>query len=261
MIIHSKSARFALVLGCLILLTACTRSLSNVDSQGKTTLPVFPDASNAVRSEGHFVNVDNLKQVKAGMTKTELYELLGVPHFKEGMFKVREWDYIFHFNRPSKTVITCQYKILFDSEMKARSFYFMPENCLDQLAVKNVVHQELKVEGLFAFNSTKLLPAGVKQIDTLTEGLNKNELMNKHIIISGHTDRIGRKDENLRLSLARAESVKQQMIANGIPASIIETRGMGDSEPHVSCAGDRSATLIDCLAPNRRISVDIVNLN
>lgn len=53
----------------LMLLSACTRSLSDVDSQGKTVKPIFPDVASAVRPEGSYVNIENLQQIKAGMTK------------------------------------------------------------------------------------------------------------------------------------------------------------------------------------------------
>ena len=70
--------------------------------------------------------MNNLKQIRSGMTKDELYDLIGRPHFNEG-FRVREWDYLFHFNTPgvgTEGVTTCQYKVLFDSQRYARSFHW-----------------------------------------------------------------------------------------------------------------------------------------
>ncbi|AWH90075.1 outer membrane protein assembly factor BamE [Limnobaculum parvum] len=261
MIVHSKPVRLAMVLGSFLLLSACTRSISDVDSQGKTTAAVFPDVSKAVREEGSFVNLDNLKQVKPGMTKAQLYELIGVPHFDEGVLKVKEWDYIFHFTKEDKTVLTCQYKVLFDADMKAQSFYFLPENCLDQLSAKPVVvHHDLSAEGLFAFDQSAMSAAGIEKIKTFSAELKNVGLENRRIIVTGHTDRFGGKAYNQRLSLARAESVRHQMVKNGIPASIIDIQGKGDREPRVSCPGNQSAAVIACLAPNRRMSVDVVNL-
>ncbi|MCD1125895.1 OmpA family protein [Jinshanibacter sp. LJY008] len=260
MIVHSKPARLAMVLGSFLLLSACTRSISDVDSQGKTSTPVFPDVSNAVREEGSFVNLDNLKQVRPGMTKVQLYELIGVPHFDEGVLRVKEWDYIFHFTKADKTILTCQYKVLFDSDMKAQSFYFLPENCLDRLSgTPLVAHHDLSVESLFAFDQATLSAKGIEQIETFSSGLKGIGLESKHIIVTGHTDRFGGKAYNQHLSLARAESVKRQMVKNGISASIIEVRGKGDSEPRVFCPGNQSAAVIECLAPNRRMSVDVIN--
>ncbi|TNV20477.1 outer membrane protein assembly factor BamE [Buttiauxella sp. B2] len=259
MFTKSKPNRLVMVVGALLLLSGCTRSTSNVDSQGKTDNPVFPDAASAVRTEGSFVNVANLEQVRAGMTKAQIYELLGVPHFSEGVMKVKEWNYIFHFTKEDKSVLTCQYKVLFDTDMKAQSFYFLPENCLSQLKAAPVapVHKELSASSLFAFGSASLSAEGVKHVKLLASELKSESLTGKHIVVTGYTDRIGNPAQNQRLSQARADSVKQLLVTNGIPAQSIETRGMGDSNPQVFCPGKQSAAVIDCLAPNRRMTVDI----
>ncbi|MCA1924574.1 OmpA family protein [Buttiauxella noackiae] len=257
-----KPVRTAAVLAAMLLLAACSRSVSDVDSQGKTTSPVFPDASGAVRSEGSFVNQDNLSNIREGMTKAQIYALLGVPHFNEGVIKVKEWDYIFKFTKADNSVLTCQYKVLFDSQMKAQSFYFLPENCLDQLktkpSVKAAVHHDLSTEGLFTFGSATLLPDGVRQIQALSASLKADGGADKHIVITGHTDRFGSKTANNALSLARADSVRQILVDSGISGSIIETHGRGDSEPRTYCPGPKSPKVIACLAPNRRISVDVI---
>jgi outer membrane protein OmpA-like peptidoglycan-associated protein len=264
MLIKSKQTRLALALGGMMLLAGCTHSVSNVDSNGTTAKPVFPTASSAVRTEGSFVNLDNLKQVRKGDTKAQLYELIGTPHFSEGVIKVKEWDYIFHFTKADKSVLTCQYKVLFDSKMKAQSFFFLPENCLSQLEdpvkPQATVHHDLSAAGLFAFGSATLLPNGKEQIRALSANLKETGLNNKQVVITAHTDRIGNQAKNQQLSEARAETVKDLMVDSGIPESIIETHGVGDSQPRVYCPGNKSPAVINCLAPNRRVSVDIVNI-
>lgn len=264
---NMKQAGLAAVLGGLLVLSGCTHSTSNVDSQGKTDKPVFPEMSSAVRTEGSFVNLDNLKQVRAGDTKAQLYELIGTPHFYEGTFRVKEWNYIFHFTRADNTVLTCQYKVLFDNHMKAQSFYFLPENCLSQLNAKKeapalpaaVAHQEFTAESLFAFGSASLSAEGVSQVQNLAKGLKASDLAGRKVVVSAYTDRIGKTADNLRLSQNRAESVKQLLADEGIPAGNIITRGLGDSEPRVQCAGKKSPAVISCLAPNRRMVIDVVN--
>lgn len=264
---YFKLARLALVVGGMTLLSACTHSISDVDSQGKTANPVFPEQSSAVREEGSFVNLDNLKQMRPGLTKAQVYELIGVPHFKEGVIRVKEWDYIFHFTQPDKTVLTCQYKVLFDTDMTAQSFYFMPEDCLSRLKapavpqVKAPVHKELSGSSLFAFASAALSAEGVSHVTQLANELKGESLEGKHIIITGHTDRIGNPVKNQQLSLARAESVKNMLVQQGIAASVIETRGMGDAMPRVNCPGKKSQAVIECLAPNRRMTLDVVDIH
>ena len=96
---------------------------------------MFPDIDkDATLKEGLFVNLANLRQVAPGMTKEQVYALLGRPHFKEGIGPVREWDYIFNFrNAADPAHVTCQYKVLFDKNLKARNFYWLPASCADNV--------------------------------------------------------------------------------------------------------------------------------
>lgn len=49
--------------------------------------------------------------------------------------------------------------------------------------------------------------------------------------IEGHTDSVGSAEENRRLSLARAESVKAHLVSLGYPADRITTAGLGPDTP------------------------------
>lgn len=111
-------------------LSACATK-SNVSREGTTDNPVWPKLSKVSPSFAHnrgtFPTADELGKIKAGMTKDEFYKLLGRPHFNEGMFNVREWDYVFHFHTPGQgtnDVTTCQFKIIYDSKKIARSFHW-----------------------------------------------------------------------------------------------------------------------------------------
>ncbi|WP_330983742.1 MULTISPECIES: outer membrane protein assembly factor BamE [Enterobacterales] len=115
----------------LSLLSAC--SLSHPDNEGKAAKPVFPAPQNASFKGGSYVDIVALEKISAGMNKAQIQQLIGHPHFSEGMVNVREWDYLFNFPRTDQQPLQCQYKVLFDKKMVARSFYFKPENCLQQL--------------------------------------------------------------------------------------------------------------------------------
>ncbi|MFN8359509.1 MAG: OmpA family protein [Candidatus Kapaibacterium sp.] len=49
--------------------------------------------------------------------------------------------------------------------------------------------------------------------------------------ISGHTDNVGKRDKNQKLSLDRAESVKQWLVDRGVSASRMSTKGFGPDRP------------------------------
>lgn len=68
--------------------------------------------------QGTFPDLDRVNRVQSGMSKTQLYDLLGTPHFAD-KFRARDWEYLFHFKQPSdgiEQIISCQYKIRFDRD-------------------------------------------------------------------------------------------------------------------------------------------------
>ena len=241
------------------LLSACG-SLSKVSDQGTTDEPVFPDVEDTTFHTGSFPNIDNLRQVGDGTTRDQLYDLLGRPHFSEG-FRVREWDYLFHFNTPEGRR-TCQFKVLFDKDELARSFHWAPAECASILNQKPVpAPAPMKPFSLsgdvgFAFGSATLTTAGLNTVRDIAPQLKRlSEL--QQVTVSGHTDRIGNDAVNLRLSQQRAESVRNALAAEGIPASKIRAQGFGKSQPVVQCDQQNRNALIACLAPNRRVDIEV----
>ena len=54
---------------------------------------------------------------------------------------------------------------------------------------------------------------------------------NFHYAIHGHTDNRGNENFNIKLSAKRAEAVKAYLVSKGVPADILETKGIGSAEP------------------------------
>jgi outer membrane protein OmpA-like peptidoglycan-associated protein len=77
----------------------------------------------------------------------------------------------------------------------------------------------------------------------------------KNVIVEGHTCQIGSASYNLALSQRRAESVKHEMIEQGIPAESIKTVGLGYEHPVVWSDAKSRPALIKALSPNRRAEV------
>ena len=80
----------------------------------------------------------------------------------------------------------------------------------------------------------------------------------RYLHVYGHSDRTGSAESNRRLSEKRAENVRAYLISKGVDADKIEVFGYGQTLPVKSCSDetDRRA-LIECLAPNRRIVVEV----
>lgn len=71
------------------------------------------------------------------------------------------------------------------------------------------------------------------------------------VIIEGHTDSSGAASFNQQLSEKRAEAVKNEMVANGVDASVIKTVGHGESKP-VASNDTREGR-----AKNRRVEIKV----
>jgi outer membrane protein OmpA-like peptidoglycan-associated protein len=80
---------------------------------------------------------------------------------------------------------------------------------------------------LFATGRSELQPAALGTLDSLLASINKEP--NRHIVIEGHTDTVGKSADNLSLSQRRAEAVKQYLVAHGVPADRVTAVGKGDA--------------------------------
>ena len=58
------------------------------------------------------------------------------------------------------------------------------------------------------------------------------------LVVTGHTDRVGNLADNDRLSLARAGTVRDLLLAAGVPADRIVVVGRGEREPAVATADE-----------------------
>lgn len=74
--------------------------------------------------------------------------------------------------------------------------------------------------------------------------------------IVGHADPVGSPEGNRRLSLQRAETVKQLLTASGVSADALFPSGQGSSDPVVECKGKMSVAVRNaCNRANRRVDV------
>ncbi len=118
---------------------------------------------------------------------------------------------------------------------------------------------ELSADALFAFDKATLKPTGVDRLNTFVGDLNQVNF--NDIQVAGHTDPIGSEAYNLALSDRRANTVRDHLVGQGIPADKISAQGFGKSQLKVTpadCAGAKSReALIECYQPNRRVDVTV----
>jgi len=113
-------------------------------------------------------------------------------------------------------------------------------------------------EALFAFDKAQLSPKTQSRLDELVSHMRTYQQVDR-VVITGHTDRLGSDAYNMRLSQRRAEAVQRYLLdRQAVDASRVEVVARGESEPVVACEGIRGKQkLVACLAPNRRVVIDV----
>jgi outer membrane protein OmpA-like peptidoglycan-associated protein len=102
----------------------------------------------------------------------------------------------------------------------------------------------------FFTNSDILLPTSASDLQKLAEYLIKNDSLTATIY--GHTDSIGKDEDNMLLSQRRAESVRRFLTSLGVDGKRLEPVGMGETSPRA----DNS--LLEGRLMNRRVEVKLV---
>jgi outer membrane protein OmpA-like peptidoglycan-associated protein len=289
-ILDGQFSPFELVaISMTLLVAACSVPGAAIDPEAQARATVarpappdehaFPPIESAKLKQGTFPSIEALRRMSTGMGKDQVRSLLSHPHFNEGLLDVREWNYIFHFRTgDGPAYITCQYMVRFNEEMLSTGTYWKSPQC-EAMAkrsrarpvVKPVVVAPsapslpqkitLAADGLF-------LNDGASEADLLPEGRRKVELLGveirhkfrslKSIAITGHTDRLGPDERNDTLSLARANTVRDLLVRQGIDPALIRTAAAGRKQPVTQCLGlPMTSALASCLQPRRRVEVEV----
>lgn len=103
---------------------------------------------------------------------------------------------------------------------------------------------------LFETGKANLKPSSFAAIDELAAAMTAKTTM--EIEIAGHTDNVGDKEANLKLSQERAEAVRNYLIKKGIDASRITAKGYGDTKPVADNSTEKGKQ------QNRRTEVKII---
>ena len=239
-----------------LLLTGCAYKSNNVSKQGTVSSEselVFPDPKKAWITGGTYKDLTSIGVVQSGMSKVQVEKLIGHPHFNEGFFLPKEWDYLFNVIMDDKSIKTCQFKVIFDKNKNVGSTHWKPKDCVEYAKLEKEDGAKLftvSADVLFGFDNFKLSDLGKESIKTLLSGVPKGT----NIEIIGYTDPIGSQNYNLNLSLKRAQSVEGYL--NSIGFSNTTSVGMGAENQIVFCdKGLSREKAIKCLAPNRRVEI------
>ena len=106
---------------------------------------------------------------------------------------------------------------------------------------------------LFDFDQAELKPPGITRLEELVRSLKDVAL--DVVIATGHTDSTGSDAYNDRLSLARANTVKEFLVSRGLDVKRVRAVGKGSSRP---IADNDTA---EGRSRNRRVEVEVVPLS
>lgn len=106
----------------------------------------------------------------------------------------------------------------------------------DSTYIKDIALQPLQLNvGLtfnnvqFETNSFTLLPISKVELDKLVQVLTENQSLKLQII--GHTDNVGKPEDNLNLSNNRAKAVVDYLISKNIQSTRLSYKGLGETKP------------------------------
>jgi OmpA-OmpF porin, OOP family len=233
----------------------------------------WPELNKATRKKGAFVPAANVIKITPGMTKKQIYTLLDVPHFTEGLFGVRKWNYILNFyTGTGDEYVTCQYQIRYDSDVRVESTYWQTQSCADLAArltapaapqvVEKIVYVDRPVEKAsnpvqnrfivtFDLASSELDETDIATINMAVDAARDNG--SRSISVIGHTDTVADDATNVPLRKRRADRVAQtiEAIARNVGVPVIVNQST--SEALAIATGDEVAE-----EANRRV---IITLN
>ena len=104
----------------------------------------------------------------------------------------------------------------------------------------------------FEYNSARVSAASRQTLQQLAQALQSPELAAYRFRIEGHTDAKGQAGYNRKLSQARADEVRQLLVAQGVAAARLSSIGMGASQlalPSQPFAAENRRVRIVNLAP------------
>lgn len=128
------------------------------------------------------------------------------------------------------------------------------------------IEQKIELQGI-EFNKSEMTTENKADLDKFLGALAKptkarGPVAIGAVVVTGHTDRIGSLNYNMKLSERRAVVVKDYIVSKGVDSKLIFWEGKGPKQPiPVTKFCDnkmKRKQLIECLSPNRRVTVEVV---
>ena len=118
-----------------------------------------------------------------------------------------------------------------------------------QQAQDGSIHIDIPSEVTFDFDSASIRPEFASTLDEMARILNQDT--RSTVTIIGHTDNVGSAAYNMDLSLRRARSVGDGLVARGVSPGRIYTEGRGETQPRADNSTEEGRRM------NRRVEIII----
>lgn len=137
------------------------------------------------------------------------------------------------------------------------------QDCVESLPVLAQTYT-LAADTLFAFDRSDragMTDAGTRAIDLLLSRMHNDYSRIDRVHLVGHADPLGRPERNERLSIERAQTVREYIGRTGLLQAPMTAEGRSSREPVVrDCGTVATPQAIACNLPNRRVAVEVTGI-
>ena len=186
-------------------------------------------------SSVELTDVANKQLISKLQTDEDGYYLVTLPVGKDYAFNVNRKGYLFYSEnfKLAKNAPDSVYQI---------DIALQPIEANASVILKNV---------FFDTKKTELKPESITELDNVVILMNENPKLK--IQIGGHTDNVGKPEDNLKLSLGRSVAVINYLLGKGIKNDRLTFKGFGETKPIADNKTEAGRAL------NRRTELSVVS--